>query len=67
MEGKSVINVNIKWGRESLSTDIDLKEGLPAFKKQLQKLTTVPVEKQKILFKGKVLKVAMPLKQTASQ
>ncbi len=51
------IKVNVKWGKESLSADIDLKKDLLAFKKHLQSLTTVPVEKQKVLFKGKVLKV----------
>mmetsp|Transcript_23936 Transcript_23936/g.27821 ORF Transcript_23936/g.27821 Transcript_23936/m.27821 type:complete len:512 (+) Transcript_23936:53-1588(+) len=61
MEGKSVLKVNVKWGRESLSADIDVKADLTAFKKELQRLTTVPIEKQKILFKGKILKDDMAL------
>ena len=52
-----MVKVNIKWGKDTFSADLDQTKDLKTFKEQLKELSTVPVEKQKLLFKGKVLKV----------
>lgn len=52
-----MVRVNIKWGKETLTADLNPSQDLVTFKKQICELTTVPVDKQKLLYKGKVLKV----------
>ena len=54
----SVLKVNIKWGKTVLNdVELDLNEDVLTFKSQIYALTNVPVDKQKIMMKGKVLKV----------
>lgn len=43
------ISVNIKWGKEILHVEVDPSEPLDSFKKKIQELTRVPLEKQKII------------------
>ena len=66
MERKSVVKVNVTWGRNSLSTDMDLTEDLLTFQKHLQILTKVPVKKQKIVVKEKGPKVIYTAKALRS-
>eukprot|EP00347_Sterkiella_histriomuscorum_P013667 403363833 len=58
------IKVNIKWNKTQLN-DIDLDAGsdVLTFKGQIYALTNVPVDKQKIMFKGKILKDDSDLNQ----
>lgn len=49
--------VNIKWNKTTLQDiDLDLNDEVLTFKTQIYALTNVPVDKQKIMFKGKILK-----------
>jgi ubiquitin carboxyl-terminal hydrolase 14 len=49
--------VKVKWGKETLdNVEVSASEGLDLFKAQLFALTSVPMERQKILAKGKQLK-----------
>lgn len=49
--------MNIKWGKQTF-TDVDCDTGADpeTFKAILYGLTNVPVDKQKVMIKGKVLK-----------
>lgn len=50
--------VNIKWGKQTLNdVELDPTQDLVTFKVQVNSLTNVPVDKQKIMLKGKILKV----------
>ena len=53
----NIWTVNIKWGKQTFK-DIDLDTGSDAetFKAILYGLSNVPVDKQKVMIKGKVLK-----------
>ena len=49
--------VDIKWTKQVFKDiELDTKEDPDTFKTQLYALTTVPIEKQKVLIGGKVLK-----------
>ena len=49
--------MNVKWGKELLKDiELDKSEDVMTFKAILYALTNVPVEKQKIMIKGKMLK-----------
>lgn len=51
------ITVNVKWGKQMFEDiELDLSDDIATFKCQLYALTNVPVEKQKVMAKGKVLK-----------
>ncbi len=53
----SKYSVIIKWGKQKFeNVEIDLEEDILTFKAQIYALTLVPVDKQKISFKGKLLK-----------
>jgi len=53
----STITVSIKWGKQTFTdVNIDLNDDIQTFKGQIYALSNVPVEKQKIMAKGKVLK-----------
>ena len=55
-----MIKVTIKWGKEQFSNvEFDLTKPLEDFKASIYKLTKVPIEKQKILAKGSVIKVKL--------
>lgn len=52
-----MVKVNVKWGKQSYAVDVDLTAPAEAFKVQLQSLTNVPADKQKIMgVKGGQLK-----------
>ena len=49
--------VNVKWGKETLKDmECDTTQEALIFKSQIYALTSVPVETQKVMIKGKVLK-----------
>ncbi len=52
--------VRVKWGKQ-IFKDVDLEEEetFDSFFATLYSITMVPVEKQKILFKGKFIKVGL--------
>lgn len=49
--------VQVKWGTQNLDVDLSSTSDLATLQAQLFGLTNVPIERQKILAKGKVLKV----------
>ena len=50
--------VHIKWGKQTLNdVELDPTQDVLTFKTQVNTLTNVPVDKQKIMIKGKILKV----------
>ena len=52
------IIVSVKWGREKFeNVELDSDESPELFKAQLFALSAVPPERQKVMFKGSVLKV----------
>ena len=50
------MKVSVKWGKSSYDVEVDGAEGLDVFQAALFSLTSVPVERQKLLYKGKFLK-----------
>jgi len=51
------VKIVVKWGHNKYDVDLDVNESVEVFKNQLQRLTGVPAERQKIMgFKGGVLK-----------
>ena len=51
--------VNIKWGKEELKDlEIDFDQPVMIFKTQIFSITGVPIERQKIMVKGGMLKVS---------
>jgi ubiquitin carboxyl-terminal hydrolase 14 len=50
--------VSVKWNKTSFDNlEIDPSLGVEVVKAQLFDLSNVPVDKQKLMFKGKILKV----------
>lgn len=57
MEKSSTIKVSIKWGKQVFNdVELDLSEDITLFKSQIYALSNVPVEKQKVMAKGKIIK-----------
>lgn len=58
MEGAAeTIKVNIKWGKKLFEgVEINMAEDIIMFKAQIYGLSNVPVDKQKVMAKGKILK-----------
>eukprot|EP01083_Nonionella_stella_P060172 157272_1 len=56
-------SMKVKWKKESYDVDIDLSAGLELVYAQLFALTEVPVDRQKILVKGKQIKSDEDLKK----
>ena len=53
-----ILTVHVKWGREKFeNVDLDSDECPELFKAQLFALSGVPPDRQKVMFKGSVLKV----------
>jgi ubiquitin carboxyl-terminal hydrolase 14 len=53
-----MVKVTVKWGKEKYDdVDLDTKGDLNDFKAILYSITNVPGPKQKILYKGSVIKV----------
>ena len=56
--------VNVKWGKELfIGIEVDTNEEVLVFKSQIYALSNVPVEKQKVMIKGKILKDEDDLKK----
>lgn len=51
-----MVQVSVKWGKESHNVDVDTSLPGLVFKNQLYSLTGVPPERQKIMVKGGMLK-----------
>ncbi len=49
--------VSVKWNKLSFDVDVEPSLGVEVLKAQLFDLSNVPVDKQKLMFKGKILKV----------
>ncbi|KAL8269518.1 hypothetical protein Esti_006561 [Eimeria stiedai] len=62
----SEVQTTVKWGTKSFSVQIDPNEPLDVFQAQLYTLTGVPLERQKILCKGKTLKTDDDLRAAVS-
>lgn len=52
-----MVKLAIKWGKQKFDVDLDNDEALLDLKAKIYALTLVPIEKQKLIFKGSVLKV----------
>lgn len=51
------IKVSIKWGKQVFNdVEVDLSQDIALFKSQIYALTNVPVDKQKVMAKGKIIK-----------
>lgn len=46
-----MVNINVKWGKEKLSVDVDTAESPLVFKSQLFALTGVAPDRQKVVIK----------------
>ena len=51
-----MVQLSVKWGKESHSVEVDPEMPGLVFKNQLYSLTGVPPERQKIMVKGGLLK-----------
>ena len=51
-----MLPVKLKWGREEFSLDIDPGKGVAHFRLQVKELTTVPPQRQSLIFPGGALK-----------
>lgn len=57
-----MVKVKIQWGKEKYdNVELDETQDLQNFKGVLYSLTNVPAAKQKVLYKGSVLKVYKPI------
>lgn len=55
------IRVSIKWGKQVFNdVEVDLSQEIVLFKSQIYALTNVPVDKQKVMVKGKIIKDDQP-------
>lgn len=53
----STVKVQIKWGKQLFNdVEINLEDDIMTFKCQIYALTNVPIEKQKVMAKGKMIK-----------
>lgn len=54
--------MSVKWNKQTFNDlEIDTTAGVEVLRAQLFDLSNVPVDKQKIMFKGKILKVSNKL------
>mmetsp|Transcript_83904 Transcript_83904/g.115850 ORF Transcript_83904/g.115850 Transcript_83904/m.115850 type:complete len:96 (+) Transcript_83904:14-301(+) len=59
-----MFKINVKWGKELFKdVDVNTEEDVETFKTQIYCLSNVPVDKMKIMIKGKILKDADDLKK----
>ena len=49
------LNISIKWGTKTMNVKISSNATLLDLRKELQNLTGVPLEMQKLMFKGIIL------------
>ena len=52
-----MVKIVLKWGKEKYEFELEPSENLLDCKVKIYALTCVPVDKQKIIYKGNVLKV----------
>jgi ubiquitin carboxyl-terminal hydrolase 14 len=53
----STVKVQIKWGKQLFNdVEVNLGDDIMTFKCQIYALTSVPIEKQKVMAKGKMIK-----------
>ena len=52
-----MVKIVLKWGKEKYDFELEPSENLLDCKVKIYALTNVPVYKQKIIYKGNVLKV----------
>lgn len=53
-----MVKISVKWGKEKYDLELDLSsESLLDLKVKIYAITMVPVDKQKLIYKGNVLKV----------
>jgi ubiquitin carboxyl-terminal hydrolase 14 len=50
-----MVKLQIKWNKEKYEVDMDLGSSVEDFKVLIYSLTNVPIDKQKVIFKGSVL------------
>ena len=50
-----MVKLQIKWNKEIYEVDMDLGSSVEDFKVLIYSLTNVPIDKQKVIFKGSVL------------
>ncbi|KAL8428011.1 hypothetical protein Efla_005623 [Eimeria flavescens] len=62
----SEVQATVKWGVKSFTVQVDLNEPFDVFQAQLYTLTAVPVDRQKVLCKGKTLKTEEDLRAAAA-
>ena len=56
-----MVGVVVKWGKQTFEVELDTSDSVETFKAQLFALTSVPIERQKIMgVKGGTLKVRTP-------
>ncbi|OQR68702.1 Ubiquitin carboxyl-terminal hydrolase 14-like [Tropilaelaps mercedesae] len=55
-ERMDALKVKVKWGKEVYDVEVDLKEDPEVFRAQLFALTGVIPDRQKVMFKGAILK-----------
>lgn len=61
MESAPTIKVSIKWNKEIINdVELNMAEDIETFKNQIYSLTDVPVDKQKLMAKGGLLKEGQP-------
>lgn len=59
-----MVKVKLQWGKEKFdNVELDENSDIQEFRAMLYSLTNVPPAKQKILYKGSVLKVKKILKR----
>lgn len=57
MEAAPTIKVSVKWNKQVFEeVELNLADDIATFKGQVYALSNVPVEKQKLMAKGKILK-----------
>ena len=62
-----MVKICIKWGKEKFDNiDLDVNNDVKSFKAIIYSLTNVPIDKQKILFKGSIIKVKIFFKNAPS-
>ena len=61
MEAAPTITVSVKWNKQVFDgVELNLADDIATFKGQVYALSNVPVEKQKLMAKGKILKDDTP-------
>lgn len=57
MEAAPTIKVSVKWNKQVFEdVELNLSDDIATFKGQVYALSNVPVDKQKLMAKGKILK-----------